>query len=77
MTERDKIRLESLKRRLDEYYEAESAILKGQSYSIGSMQLTRASLAAVQSKITDLETQISQLESRGTTKRRSVRVIPH
>ena len=77
MTERNRIRLESLKRRLDEYYEAESSILKGQSYSIGSMQLTRANLGAVQSKISELESQISQLENRGTTKRRSVRVIPH
>lgn len=70
------IKLDVLKRRLAEYYEAESKILQGQSYTIGSRQLTRASLAAVQKQINELESQIEALESSGTTKRRLKRVVP-
>lgn len=65
-----------MKRRLDEYYEAESKILQGQSYTIGSRQLTRSSLPAVQAKIKELESQLDALESRGTMKRRTARAIP-
>lgn len=65
-----------LKKRLEMYYEAEEKILQGQSYTIGSRTLTRTSLANVQSKIKELESEISALETRGNSKRRSVRVIP-
>ena len=69
-------RLKSVRRRLKEYYEAESRILQGQSYTIGSRQLTRSSLAAVQAKIKELEAELDALENRGSVKRRSVRVVP-
>lgn len=69
-------RKKSVQRRLDEYYEAESKILNGQSYTIGSRQLTRASLAAVQKKIAELEAELDALESRGTSKRRTARAVP-
>lgn len=65
-----------LKKRLEMYYEAEEKILQGQSYTIGSRTLTRTSLANVQSKIKELESEISALETRGNSKRRSVRVVP-
>lgn len=70
-------RLEIQKRRLAEYYDAESKILKGQSYSIGSRQLTRANLSDVQNKIKELEAEVRALESKGNTKRRVVRVVPY
>lgn len=69
-------RLAMKKERLQQYYDAEAKILKGQSYTIGSRQLTRANLATVQRIIKELETEIEALEERGTTKRRSARVIP-
>lgn len=69
-------KIQQLKERLEKYYDAEDKILKGQSYTIGSRQLTRASLAAVQDKIKELEAEIEMLEKRGTTKRRSVRAVP-
>ncbi len=69
-------RIESVKRRLDDYYEAERKILKGQSYKIGSRELTRANLATVQKKIQELEAELDALEKRGTSKRRSARIVP-
>ena len=72
----DGTRLAIQKRHLEEYYDAESKILKGQSYTIGSRQLTRANLADVQKKIKELEAEVEALEKRGTTKRQMVRVVP-
>ena len=69
-------RAESLRRRLDEYYKAESKILRAQSYTIDNRQLTRSSLAAVQAKIKELEAELDALEDRGSTKRRTVRAVP-
>ena len=69
-------RLEIKKKRLQQYYNAEEKILKGQSYTLGSKQLTRANLALVQSKIKELEAEVEALERRGTAKRRSARVVP-
>lgn len=69
-------RLEMKKKRLQQYYDAEEKILNGQSYTLGSRQLTRANLADVQSKIQELEAEVDALEMRGTTKRRSARVVP-
>lgn len=69
-------RLEMKKKRLQQYYDAEEKILKGQSYTLGSRQLTRADLATVQNKIKELEAEVDALQQRGTTKRRSARVVP-
>lgn len=68
--------LEKKKARLKLYYEAEEKILNSQSYTLGSRTLTRADLTAVQNMIRKLESEVSALESRGTTKRRSARIIP-
>lgn len=70
------VKLEMKKKRLEQYYIAEEKILKGQSYTIGSRQLTRANLVDVQKKIKELEAEVEMLEKRGTTKRRSARIIP-
>ena len=69
-------RLEMKKERLRNYYEAEERILKGQSYALGTMRLTRADLSAVQKEIKELEAEVGALEQHGTTKRRCARVLP-
>lgn len=69
-------KLDFKKKRLESYYKAEERILKGQSYTIGSRTLTRANLASVQRIIKELETEVEVLEKRGSTKRRSARVVP-
>ncbi len=76
MNSSDKIRLETYKSRLMQYYAAEEKILEGQAYSIGSRSLTRANLSEVRAAIRELESKINALETRGTTKRKVVRVIP-
>lgn len=74
--ERKAKKLEELRERLGLYRDAEEKILQGQSYTIGSRQLTRASLSSVQKMIKELETEIDVLEQRGTTKRRMCRAVP-
>lgn len=74
--EQKKRKLEELRERLQLYLNAEEKILQGQSYTIGSRQLTRADLTAVQKKIDELQSQIDVVEARGTTKRRAYRAIP-
>lgn len=69
-------RMKLKKKRLNEYYEAESKILSGQSYTLGSKSLTRANLKEVQNMIEKLENEISSLEIYGNKKRRVRRVIP-
>lgn len=64
------------KKRLEEYYIAESKILNSQSYTLGSKTLTRANLKDVQNMIKMLENEISTLEAYGTKKRRIRRVVP-
>lgn len=59
---------EMTRRRLEEYLRAESAILAGQSYTIGDRSLTRADLKAVQEKIEDLLTELNAV-GRVSTKR--------
>ena len=50
---------------LDQYYAAETAILLGQSYSIGSRSLTRANLMEVTNRIRELEQTESKLSGGG------------
>ena len=66
-------RLEVAKRRLAMYYEAEQAILTGQSYTIGGQTLNRANLSHVVKQIASLNKEIQRLESKGSRVRR---VIP-
>ncbi|MCI7419096.1 MAG: DUF6148 family protein [Clostridium sp.] len=68
--------LEIKKNRLKRYYEAEEKVLNSQSYTLGSKTLTRADLTSIQNMIKKLEGEISSLEQYGTTKRRSVRIVP-
>lgn len=69
-------KIDFLKERLELYYAAERRILEGQSYKLGSRELTRANLKEVQDKIKELENDIEKLESSGTTKRKVYKVVP-
>ena len=57
-------RLEIKKARLKLYLAAEIAILKGQSYEIEGLKLTRANLKDVQSMIAQLESEIAKFGKR-------------
>lgn len=58
-------RIEILSNRLAQYYEAESAILRGAEYQIGDRRLRRPDLSAVRAAIRELENEIAMLERRG------------
>ena len=57
--------------RLELYYEAERKVLRGQSYTLGNRQLTRANLAEIRRAIKELEDELTQMtgRSRGFSKR--------
>ena len=57
--------------RLELYYEAERKVLRGQSYTLGNRQLTRANLAEIRKAIKELESELEQTKgrSRGFSKR--------
>ena len=55
--------------RLELYYEAERKVLRGQSYTLGNRQLTRANLAEIRKAIKELELEQMQGRSRGFSKR--------
>jgi hypothetical protein len=71
-------RLVKTKERLNAYYEAELAVLAGQSYTIGSRSLTRANLAWIRQQIKDLESLVDELESAaaGHGYRKAFRITP-
>ncbi|MBQ3444671.1 MAG: hypothetical protein II968_01175 [Selenomonadaceae bacterium] len=54
--------LKTLKARLEVYLEAERKILLGQSYKIGSRELTRANLSDVRAAIESISEQIDSME---------------
>ncbi len=66
------------KERLEAYYEAEKAVLAGQSYSIGSRSLTRANLMWIRQQIKELENLCDELEAalKGQGRRRAYRITP-
>lgn len=59
------MKLEILKQRLELYLNAERKILSGQSYRVGSRELTRANLAEVRAVIDDLSSQIDMADGSG------------
>lgn len=75
MTEVKKKRLERYKERLDMYYAAEEAVLRGQEYHIGTRSLKKADLATIRAAIDDLEDEIVALEAAGG-KRFAGRFVP-
>ena len=60
---------EILQARLYEYHKALRAILTGQSYKIGDVELTRANLKTVQSEIARLENALIETKRRATSSR--------
>lgn len=58
--------------RLNKYLEAETAILKNQSYTIGTRTYTRANLKWVQDQIALLQGQLSSLVNGGSMKVRRI-----
>lgn len=71
--ESEKVKI--VKERLDAYYAAELKILSGQSYRLGSRELTRADLGTVKKQINELENQLESLLRAGG-KRKVARIIP-
>lgn len=71
-------RLAKARERLNAYYEAELAVLSGQSYTIGSRSLTRANLSEIRDAIKELEQQVRELETiaSGGGHRRAYRITP-
>ncbi len=67
-------KLELLTERLNAYYEAEMAVLKGQSYQIGTRKLERADLSEIRKAISELETEIAVTSNGG--KRKAFRALP-
>lgn len=62
------------KRHLEAWLDAELAISTGQSYRIGTRQLTRANLSEVRKQIIYWQREVSRLEGRGS--RKVFRAIP-
>lgn len=62
---------------LEDLKYARKKILRGgQSYTIGSNQMNRASLEEIEKEIEAYESAIDAYETYGTTKRRVVRAVP-
>lgn len=61
--------------RLKMYYEAEQAVLTGQSYTIGNRTLTRANLSEIRKAIDDLIASGAVLEGFGGKRRMAKRVV--
>lgn len=66
--------LETAKKHLNAWLEAELAVSTGQSYRIGSRQLTRADLAEIRQQIKFWRQEVARLEGRGA--RKVLRVVP-
>lgn len=67
------IDLERAKLHLQSWLDAELAVSTGQSYSIGSRSLTRASLSEIRKQITYWRNEVDKLSGRG---RRAKRFVP-
>lgn len=73
----NKKQLMDAKEALEDLKRARKKILVGgQSYTLGPNQMTRASLKEISEEIAAYEQAIDACEKNGTTKRRTVRVIP-
>lgn len=72
------ITLETAKKHLDMWLEAEAAVATGQSYSIGSRTLTRANLSEIRSTIDYWNNKVAELEniSNNRGRNRIIRAVP-
>lgn len=68
--------LEEAKNQLAAWLEAEVSVATGQSYKIGSRQLTRANLADIVGRIKFWRGEVARLESGRGAGARVMRVVP-
>lgn len=68
------ITLEQAQTQLDQYLEAERAVLANQEYEIGGRRLKRADLESIQVGIRAWDTRVKQLSDRANGRRRSYTV---
>lgn len=74
---KNKVQLKEAREELALLKKARAKILAGaQSYTMGSNQLNRASLAEISKEISAYETAIDAYETYGTTKRKAKRAVP-
>lgn len=66
--------LERAKKHLEAWYAADLAVSTGQSYRIGTRQLTRVDIAEIRKQIVYWEREVARLEGRGS--RRVFRAVP-
>lgn len=69
------ITLETAKKKLEMWLEAEDALAVSQSYTIGTLTLTRADLEKVHKQVEYWEKKVTELERRGG-RNRVYNVIP-
>ncbi|TCZ73046.1 hypothetical protein E0485_21750 [Paenibacillus albiflavus] len=67
--------LETARKHLDAWMEANLAVSTGQSYQIGSRNITRANLSEIQKQILFWRREVDRLEN-GRSGMRVVRVVP-
>jgi uncharacterized small protein (DUF1192 family) len=68
--------LDEAKNQLQAWIEAESAVSTGQSYRIGTRQLTRASLKEIAERIRFWRAEVERLEAGRKAGARVMRVVP-
>lgn len=71
------ITLETAKKHLDTWLEAEMAVSTGQSYTIGSRSLTRANLSEIRKSINYWNDKVKELEAaeNGSGRNKAFRVV--
>ncbi len=69
------ISLDTAKKKLETWLEAEEALSSSQSYTVGTLTLTRADLGQVRKNIEFWEKKVTELERRGG-RNRIYNVIP-
>lgn len=70
------ITLQQAENQLAAYLAAETAVLSGQSYSIGGRSLTRANLSDIRDGIESWNNRVQQLSQAAQGMRRSRTVVP-
>ncbi len=69
-----KLDLETAKKHLQAWLDAELAVSTGQSYRIGTRQLNRASLSEIRKQITYWQREVFRLQGKGS--RKVFRAVP-
>lgn len=72
----DPTSLDDAKAKYTAYYEAETAVLQGQSYTIGGRQLSRADLKEIRAGLLYWRNQVELLKLGGTGRPRVMRIVP-